>query len=75
MSSYEEISIVMYRRLTETHQLLARSDYSKPEFLLNWLAFKNGSQIIGLDMGPTDGAMLIGGRLGIGVLHERILRE
>ncbi len=26
-------------------------------------------------MRPTDGAMLVGGRLGIGVLHQGILRE
>ena len=55
--------------------MLTRSDYSKPEFLQNWLAFKNNSQVTGLDMGPTDGAVLVGGRFGIGVLHEGILRE
>lgn len=65
----------MYRRLTETDQLLTRSNYSKPELLLSWLTLKDCIQVIGLDMSPTDGPMLVGGRFGIGVLHQRILRE
>ena len=75
MSSYEEISIAIYRRLTETDQLLTHSDDSKPEFLLDRLSFKDGIQVIRLDMSPTNGAMLVGGSFGIGVLHQRILRE